>query len=66
MEAPNHRKLLWSKAMVVSVTAKGEARLRQVSAMETNNNEPLWTCRNLKDAIKTERRGFLGISLEET
>ncbi|QGG47573.1 hypothetical protein FTV88_1426 [Heliorestis convoluta] len=32
MEASNHRKLLWSKAMVVSVTAKGEARLRQVSA----------------------------------
>lgn len=31
-EASNHRKLLWTKAMVVSVTGKGEARLRQVSA----------------------------------
>ena len=30
--APNHRKLLWAKAMVVSVTVKGEARSRQVSA----------------------------------
>jgi len=25
VEASNHRKLLWSKAMVVSVTVKGEA-----------------------------------------
>ena len=34
VEASTHRKLLWSKAMVVSVTEKGEARLRQVSANE--------------------------------
>lgn len=32
VEASNHRKLLWPKALVVSVTEKGEARLRQVSA----------------------------------
>ena len=32
VEAPNHRKLLWSKAMVVSVTEKAKLRLRQVSA----------------------------------
>jgi len=31
--------------MVVSVTVKGEAGLRQVSAMETNNNESLYACR---------------------
>ena len=30
VEASNHRKLLWSKAMVVSVTGKGETRFRQV------------------------------------
>jgi hypothetical protein len=29
-EASNHRKLLRSKAMVVSVTEKGETRFRQV------------------------------------
>lgn len=39
--ASNHHKLLWSKATVVNVTAKGEAELRQVSAMETNENESL-------------------------
>jgi len=32
VEASNHHMLLWSKAMVVSVMVKGEARLRQVSA----------------------------------
>ena len=32
VEASNHRKLLRTKAVVVSVTEKGEARLRQVSA----------------------------------
>ena len=26
IEASNHRKLLWTKAMVVSVTGKGEER----------------------------------------
>ncbi len=32
VEASNHRKLLRSKAVVVSVTEKGEARPRQVCA----------------------------------
>jgi len=40
-QAPNYRKLLWSKAMVMSVAGKGEAGLRQVCAMETNKNEAL-------------------------
>ena len=53
MEASNHLKLLWSKAMVVSVKVKGEARLRQVSAMETNTSEPLIKCRKRRNVIKT-------------
>ena len=36
VETSNHRKLLWSKVMVVSVTAKGETRFRQVC---TNGDE---------------------------
>jgi hypothetical protein len=32
---------------------KGEARLRQVRAKETNKTEPVLTCRNLDDVIKT-------------
>jgi hypothetical protein len=34
--------------------------------METNKTEPLSMCRNLKEVIKTEKRSWLGISLEET
>ena len=50
---PNHHKLLWSKATVVSVMGKGEARLRQVRAKEMNETEPMLTCRKLDDVIKT-------------
>ena len=32
---------------------KGGARLRQVSALELNNREPLITCRKRKDVTKT-------------
>jgi len=53
VEASNRLKLLWSKAMVVSVKVKGEARPRQVSAMETNTSEPLIKCRKRRDVIKT-------------
>jgi len=53
VEASNRLMLLWSKAMVVSDKEKGEARLRQVCAMETNNSEPLITCRKQMDVIKT-------------
>ncbi len=52
-EVSNHRKRLGAKALVVSVTGKGEARLRQVGASELNASEPLLTCRKLKDVIKT-------------
>ena len=54
-EAPNHRKLLWSKAMVVSVTEKAGLDLVRCVPMETNASEPLTKCRNSKDAIKTGR-----------
>jgi len=53
VEASNHLKLLWSKAMVVSVKEKGEARLRQVSAMEMNTSESLIKCRKRRNVIKT-------------
>ena len=52
-EASNHLKLLWTKAMVVSVKEKGEARPRQVSAMETNANKVLIKCRKRRNVIKT-------------
>ena len=53
VEASNHLKLLWSKAMVVSVREKAELRLRQVCTMETNTRESLIKCRKRRDAIKT-------------
>ena len=40
-QAPNHLKLLWSKAMVVSVKGKGAARLHQVRIRKTKETEPL-------------------------
>jgi len=52
-QAPNHRELLRSRAGVVSVTAKGAARPRQVKAMKTNASEPLMTCRKRRDGVKT-------------
>jgi len=38
VEAFDHRKLLWSKAMVVSVTGKGETRFRQVRVKGDEQN----------------------------
>ena len=58
MEASNHRKRLWSKATVVSVTEKAEQRLCQVSVMETNPSELLKKCRKRNDAIKTRRESL--------
>jgi hypothetical protein len=46
--------------MVVSVKAKGEARPRQVGAMETNTSEPLITCRKRMDVIKTRGESLTG------
>jgi hypothetical protein len=58
VEASNHRKRLWTKAMVVSVTEKAEQRLCQVSVMETNPSELLKKCRKRIDAIKTRRESL--------
>ena len=58
VEAPNHRKLLWSKAMVVSVTEKARLDLVRCVPMETNTSEPLITCRKRRDVIKTGRKSL--------
>jgi hypothetical protein len=52
-EASNHRKLLWSKAAVVSVTEKAKLDFVRCVPMETNTSESLITCRKRRDAIKT-------------
>ena len=51
--ASNHCKLLSSKAMVVSVAAKGGTRSRQVRSGEASESEPLMTCRNALYDVKT-------------
>ena len=54
-QASNHLKLLWSKAMVVSVEAKVTALGSwQVRTKEMSANEPLMRCRKYKDEVKTE------------
>ena len=47
-EIPNHRKLLWSRAVVVSVAANGPLSAGQVSDEKTNVFEPLLTHRKLR------------------
>ena len=56
-QAPNHLKLLWSNARVVSVKEKAWQRLCQVRFKETSASEPLVRCRKYKDDVKTG--GFL-------
>jgi hypothetical protein len=46
-QASNRLKLLWSKAMVVSVEEKSWHRLWQVWIKETSASEPLMRCRKL-------------------
>lgn len=58
MEASNHRKLLWSKAMVVSVTEKAKLDFVRCVPMETNTSEPLIRCRKRRDVIKTGRESL--------
>ena len=55
VQAPNRPELLWSRAMVVSVVAKGAPRARQVRTMKTNASEPLRTCPN-EYCVRTGRR----------
>jgi len=52
-QVPNHRKLLRSRALVVSVPAKGWPRAGQVRARKTSASEPLMRRRKHKDVIKT-------------
>jgi hypothetical protein len=55
-EAANHRKLLRSRAVVVSVAETARRRARQVWPEKANASEPLMTCRNVETMSKL--RGF--------
>ncbi len=52
-QASNHLKLLWSKAMVVSVKEKSQLGLWQVRIREMSVSEPLMRRRNELDGAKT-------------
>ena len=49
----SHRKLLSSRAMVVSVAAKGGIRSRQVWSGEASESKPSMKCRNSIGDVKT-------------
>jgi len=51
-QAANHRKRLWSRAMVVSVTEKVLEK-HQVWIKKTNTSEPPFKCRKSSDGVKT-------------
>src|SRR4051794_26707676 len=51
--ASNPCKLRSSRAIVVSVAVKGGRQSRQVRSGEASESEPLRTCRNAKDDVKT-------------
>jgi hypothetical protein len=53
VQVSNHCKLLSSKAMVVSVAAKGGIRSRQVWSGEASESKPSMTCRNSIGDVKT-------------
>ncbi len=55
-QASNRHELHWSRAIVVNVDGKGGARLRQVRFKETNESEPLMTCRNVLNDVETGTR----------
>jgi len=52
-QASNRLKLLWTKAMVVSVEEKAWQRLCQAWIKEMSVSEPLMRCRNIRDGVKT-------------
>jgi hypothetical protein len=53
-QASNYLKLLWSKALVVSVEEKAwHKRPCQVWIKEMSESEPLMRCRNIRDGVKT-------------
>jgi hypothetical protein len=51
-EVSNHRRLLRSRAVVVSVAGKAHV-MRQVGAEKANVSEPLMKCRKRSDGIET-------------
>ena len=53
VQVSNHCKLLSSKAMVVSVAAKGGIKSRQVWSGEASESQPSMTCRNSIGDVKT-------------
>ena len=53
VQVSNHCKLRSSKAMVVSVAAKGGIQSRQVWSGEASESKPSMTCRNSKGDVKT-------------
>jgi hypothetical protein len=53
VQVSNHCKLLSSKAMVVSVAAKGGIQSRQVWSGEASESKPSMTCRNSIGDVKT-------------
>jgi len=55
-QASNRHELHWLRANVVNVAGKGGARLRQVRFKETNESEPLMTCRNVLNDAETGTR----------
>ena len=55
-QASKHLKLLWSKAMVVSVEEKAWQRLCQVGIKEMSVSEPLMRRRKHMDEVKTGLR----------
>jgi len=57
VKVPNRLKLLWLKAMVVSVEEKAQQRLCQAKIKETNASEPLKRCR--KQVTMTSKLGTL-------
>ena len=52
-EAANHRELLRSRAVVVSVAGKSRRRARQVWITKASASEPLMTCRKTIGGIET-------------
>src|SRR5215218_7353243 len=57
--ASNPCKLRSSRAIVVSVAVKGGGQSRQVRSGEASESEPLMTCRNAKDDVKTGKSSIL-------
>jgi hypothetical protein len=53
VQVSSHGKLRSSKAMVVSVAAKGGTRSRQVGSGEASESEPSMTCRNSMGDVET-------------